>query len=158
VLVIQHDEGGAFGVILNRPSQRTVSDIWEAISESPVSCRQPVHVGGPVEGPLLAFHRSPADSQSMVLPGLFLATDRDHLQRIVRGQPEFRLFCGYSGWGPGQLDAELEMGGWLTSPATVEDVFLPADAMWKHISGKIGLDILAPTIGRQPVPEQPWLN
>lgn len=158
VLMIQHDEEGAFGVVLNRPGDRTVAEIWEAIGEGPIDCPLPVYLGGPVEGPLLALHRNPASSQSKVLKGLYMATSKEHLQRIVRGSREFCVYCGYAGWGPGQLEFEMEMGGWLTTPARVEDVFLPCDEMWKQVSGRIGLTILASAIGRQKVPDEPWLN
>jgi putative transcriptional regulator len=158
VLMIQHDAEGAFGVVLNRPGERTVAEIWEAVGEEPTDCPQPVYLGGPVEGPLLALHRCQDCSQCEILPGLFMATDKDHLRRIVNLPEDFRIFCGYSGWGPGQLESELEIGGWLTSPASVDDIFLPGEEMWKQISGRIGLEILGSTIGRQPVPEEPWLN
>jgi putative transcriptional regulator len=158
VLLIQHADDGAFGVVLNRPGKRTVTEIWEAVGESDINCDLPVYLGGPVEGPLLALHRHAAFSQNQVMPGLYIATGKDQLKRIVRDKREFRVFCGYAGWGPGQLDSEIEIGGWLTSSGCSEDVFLPAEEMWKQISGRIGLEILAPTIGRQPVPEQPWLN
>ena len=55
----------------------------------------------------------------------------------------FRLFVGYAGWAGGQLDGELEAGGWLTTPATCADVFSNQDDLWNRVSRRIGLDILA---------------
>ena len=158
VLMIQHDAEGAFGVVLNRVGQKTVTELWQDAGEEPIECEQLVNVGGPVEGPLLALHTYSPCSQVEVLPGLYMATRKDYLHRIARLGRKFRIFNGYAGWGPGQLDNELGIGGWLTYPATKEDVFLDTDEMWKQISGKIGLEILAPTIGRQHVPDEPWLN
>lgn len=158
VLLLQHDGEGAFGVILNRPGRTTVAEAWKLFGEGPCHSQQRVYRGGPVEGPPLALHTLRSCGQSEVLPGLFVTSRGEWLRRVVRGEKQFRLFLGYAGWGAGQLDSELEMGGWLVHPASLPDVFLEPESMWKRVTGEIGLQILAPTIGRQRVPEQPWLN
>lgn len=157
VLMLQHDNEGAFGVVLNRPSQTRVADVLKRLGKA-CNCQQPTYVGGPVEGPPLLLHDDRASGHSEVLPGLFLATGGEGLRRAVEKLKRFRFLLGYAGWGPGQLDGELEQGGWLVHPAAAQDVFLDPERMWKEISQRIGLEILAPTIGRQQVPQQPWLN
>ena len=158
VLMIQHNEEGAFGVILNRPGHKTVSEIWSLVGEDECESNELVFLGGPVEGPLLAVHTYPPCAQSCISEQLFMATRKDFLNRIVRDKNRFRVFCGYAGWGPGQLESELDAGGWMTYPATVDDVFKDAELMWKQVTGKIGLDILAPTIDKRRVPSEPWWN
>jgi putative transcriptional regulator len=158
VLMIQHNDSGAFGVVLNRPSRKTVRELWALLGEGGCHCEQAVYLGGPVEGPLLALHTHPACAQNDVLPGLFMATRKEYLKRVFQSESRYRIFCSYSGWGPGQLESELEAGGWLTHPATLDDIFADADHLWRRITGKIGLQILAPTIGKRGVPDEPWLN
>jgi len=158
VLMIQHNEEGAFGVILNRPGRKTVSEIWELVGEGECRSDELVFLGGPVEGPLLAIHTHAPCAQQAIFDGLYMATRKDYLNRIVRSKRPFRMFCGYAGWGPGQLESELDAGGWMTHSAIVNDVFQDADVMWKHVTGKIGLEILAPTIDKKRVPSEPWLN
>jgi putative transcriptional regulator len=158
VLMIQHNEEGAFGVILNRPGRKTVAEIWALVGEGECRSEAPVFLGGPVEGPLLAIHTHAPCAQSSVFDGLFIATRKDYLNRIVRSKRPFRVFCGYAGWGPGQLESEIEAGGWMSYPAVLDDVFRSPDEMWKTVMGKIGMEILAPTIDKRRVPTEPWLN
>src|SRR3712207_6054402 len=83
VLVIRHDEEGAFGVVLNRPLPSTVADIWRALGSSDVENEQPIYLGGPVTGPLLAVHRDDEFSEGEVLDGVYYATHKDHLNSLV---------------------------------------------------------------------------
>src|SRR5688572_1282976 len=57
VLMVKHDEEGAFGLILNRPTTNTVREIWRAVTEQDLECEQPIYMGGPVSGPLVCLHR-----------------------------------------------------------------------------------------------------
>jgi len=159
VLMIQHDEEGAFGVVLNRPTNSTVADLWELISQVPCENHDPVHVGGPVAGPLIALHSDLPHSEMEVTPGVYFASDKESIIQIVtKPQGFFRLFIGYSGWAAGQLDSELEAGGWLTERATREDIFSDHADLWNRVSRRIGLDILSPTIKRTWVPDDPSMN
>lgn len=159
VLMIQHDEEGAFGVVLNRPTNNSVADVWELISQLPCDNRDAVHVGGPVAGPLIALHSNFPHSEMEVTQGVYFASDKDSIIQIVtKPQGSFRLFVGYSGWAAGQLDAELEAGGWLTEPATREDIFSDYSDLWNRVSRRIGLEILSPTIKHLWVPDDPSMN
>ncbi len=159
VLMIQHNEEGAFGVVLNRPGKKTVSEVWRIAGEElDCPCEQLINLGGPVDGPLLALHTDQACGQGEVMPGLFVATHKDLIQQLIRTQASFRIMCGYAGWGPRQLEGELEAGGWLHCPASLTEVFACPDAMWKQITGKIGLQVIAPTLGKRRVPDEPWWN
>jgi putative transcriptional regulator len=159
VLMIQHDEEGAFGVVLNRPTNNTIADLWKLISEQPCDSQEPVHVGGPVAGPLIAVHGDLAHSELEITRGVYFASNKDAIIQIVtNSQDPVRLFVGYSGWAAGQLDGELEAGGWLTEAATREDVFSDQDDLWNRVSRRIGLEILSPTIKHLRVPDDPSMN
>jgi putative transcriptional regulator len=159
VLMIKHDNEGAFGVILNRPTQSSVEDVWNLLSEEPVSCKNPVYVGGPVTGPVTVLHGMKTQAEAEVIPGVYFSAHQDHLKRIIsQNRKPFRMFSGYGGWGAGQLEGELEAGGWLTAPASEETVFYKEDNLWEVVCNLIGLDILAAGIKTKHVPADPNLN
>ena len=92
-------------------------------------------------------------------PGVYFAADQDAIVQIVtESQGPFRLFVGYSGWAAGQLDDELEAGGWLTEAATRDDVFSDQADLWNRMSRRIGLEILSPTIKNIRIPDDPSVN
>lgn len=146
VLVMMHGEEGATGIILNRPSNATVSSVWDQISDLECECDDAVHVGGPVEGPLMALHTSLAAAERQILPGVFLTMQREHLNQLVaQDEHEFRIYSGYAGWSPGQLEAEIERGGWLLREAAFEHVFeANEEALWKMVCEHLGHDIMLP--------------
>jgi putative transcriptional regulator len=69
-----------------------------------------------------------------------------------------RLCSGNAGWGSGQLEGELEAGGWLYTKATVDDVFADHESIWKTVTQRIGLEIMMPTVDRERLPSDPSLN
>lgn len=159
VLMVQHDESGALGLILNRPTPQTIQEIWRSISDEMISCEQPVFHGGPVEGPLSALHDNPNWSENEVLPGVHFSAARDHLSQLIRSaEVPFRLFAGYSGWAGGQLESELAAGGWLCAPAKRSLVFGDVDEIWKTAVEGIGQQILQPTVARKHFPSDPSAN
>src|SRR5436305_2107477 len=105
VLVIRHDEEGAFGVVLNRPLPSKVSDVWRALGNDNIANDQPIYLGGPVTGPLLALHTNDEYSEGDVVEGVCYATHKDHLNWLVEDYDgPLKIFSGYSGWGEGQLE------------------------------------------------------
>jgi putative transcriptional regulator len=159
VLMVQHDDEGALGLVLNRPTGNTVGDLWEKVTQKPCACDRLVMQGGPVEGPLMALHMQASLADDEVLPGVFLASTDKHLERIVQ-QPHkpFLLFLGYAGWAGGQLESELKVGGWLTTKARREEIFGDNDELWKEVSSRIGLDILGQGVLPSHIPEDPSVN
>lgn len=159
VLMIQHDEEGALGLVLTRPSAKTVADVWEMVTGESSDCQRLIHIGGPVAGPLMALHTQPQFAEADVVGGVFFCAQKDAIEQIVADEDEpWLLFSGYSGWGPGQLERELKVGGWLTVPAAAEDVFCEGDDLWERLVKKIGQDILAPAIRTSHVPPDPSCN
>ena len=140
VLVGEHSEEGALGLVLNRASEATVE---EAVPELDilVDSFAPVHFGGPVQPSaivVLADFVEPDRAGSLVLDSVgFLPaeTDPDELGELRRA----RVFAGYAGWGPGQLDDELDEGSWIVEPALPEDVFTEdPDELWGQVLRRKG--------------------
>jgi putative transcriptional regulator len=130
VLILEHNSEGAMGLVVNRPSSVSVE---KALSEhlDTGACETPVYVGGPVEGSaLFIMHNclSLGQHDQEIVTGLFLAGSHESFESVVRDgmQPEngvhFRVFCGYAGWGAGQLESEIGRGDWHLLPADGETV------------------------------------
>ena len=159
VLMLEHSSAGAAGVVVNRPTGATLAEIAEQVLDGPDDWDKPIFLGGPVPGPLVCVHDQEAFSEHQVLPGLFVATHRDALDLIVRkAQLPVRLYSGHAGWGSGQLEGELEAGGWLYTRATKDDIFAEHDTIWKTVTQRIGLEIMAPDLDFEHVPPDPSLN
>lgn len=160
VLLIQHVEQGAMGLVLNRPSNVTVADVWKEVFGIDCQCRGFIHIGGPVEGPLILVHSRLEQADMDVLPGLFVSTQKEHLQTIVEEElSPFKLFSGYAGWGAGQLEQEIDAGGWLTTPADGDQVFASPDDLWKKVCESFGSQIMQGQMGAvKHFPNDPSLN
>ncbi len=146
VLIMTHSHEGAMGVILNRPSNLTVAQVWDRISPHiDCQCDDPINVGGPVQGPLMALHSSMALSENNVIPGIYLTLSHESLDQLVlQSDHRFKLFRGYAGWAPKQLENEIEYGGWLTMDADSEHVFQSPDHLWKSVCEQVGRKIMLP--------------
>jgi putative transcriptional regulator len=140
VLVGEHSEEGALGVVLNRASEATVEEAVPELS-SLVDSSDQVHIGGPVQPSaivVLADFVEPDRAAALVLDSVgFLPSevDPDELGELRQA----RVFAGYAGWGPGQLDDELDEGSWIVEPALPEDVFTgdPED-LWSEVLRRKG--------------------
>lgn len=156
VLMLEHTDDGALGVLLNRPSPKTIEQVWQSLDAKPVDNSQPVFLGGPVPGPLIALHTRESLSESAVLPGLYMSVQRDVIDQLVRDADQpLRLYSGHSGWGNGQLEDEMQIGGWHTVDAKVEDVFGDERAnqtLWERVLQRIALDIMLPGIDEEHLP------
>jgi putative transcriptional regulator len=159
VLMVQHDEEGAFGLVLNRPTGKTIRDVWKLVSDEPCECESPIFLGGPVRGPLAAVHAYPDQSNLEVLPAVYYTVDDKSLSELLpKSEKSYRIFIGYSGWSAGQLETELEAGGWLTTPASADDVFDDPERLWQKVSRRIGREFLDATIRPRFVPDDPSMN
>jgi putative transcriptional regulator len=157
VLVASHDDEHAFGLVLNRQGHHTIAAFWEQLIGTALACDQPVRYGGPLEGPLIVIHTDPAKADAEIIPGVHLSSQREHVVSIVESNRQpMMIVNGYSGWGPGQLDRELETGGWLTMKATPEIVFADPDLQWKLATKRISDDILAGIDVRHVPPDPRW--
>lgn len=126
VLVVDHTAEGAFGLVLNRPSESTVAEAVPGVFDEATG-EDPLYVGGPVQPgsvTAIAEHDDPEDATKLLV-GAVGMVDLD----AIPGLSRIRVFAGYAGWGPGQLDAELEAEGWILDDARVEDAFSQGD-LW----------------------------
>jgi putative transcriptional regulator len=152
VLVTEHNPDGAFGVVLNRKGKHAVAELWKGLTEEPTDCPAPTYLGGPVQpGAVFLLHRREdlAGGTEPVLPGLYLGGDVELLGKLIasdkslrdegREEEIFRVYCGYSGWGKGQLDRELKAGGWIVLPASTEFIFsTPPERLWQRTMEEVG--------------------
>lgn len=129
ILMLQDDEEGTVGVVLNRPSEEPVEahlPEWVQRTEPP----HLIHFGGPVE-PEVAIGLSTSDEgMPSGLGGLNLV---DLSSPPPHGGPNVRVYSGYAGWGEGQLDAEIEMGSWYVVQASPDDPFENPDGQWRRV-------------------------
>jgi putative transcriptional regulator len=131
VLMVEHNKGGAMGLVVNRPSTVTVTRALKGHFELP-DTGQVVFTGGPVEKEaLFILHDSPDfdGTESSVVPGLYVGDSAAVFEEIVRAVADgtahlkFRIFAGCAGWSANQLEGEISRGDWLTVPATTEVLF-----------------------------------
>jgi putative transcriptional regulator len=124
VLMIEHSPEGALGLVLNRPSESRVGEVVSELEEL-LRADSPVFVGGPVQpGGLIVLARFPEPDLAALLSFADVGILRAEVP--LDDPPELlaaRAFAGHAGWGPGQLDDELERGDWILEPATVDDAF-----------------------------------
>ena len=141
VLVSEHSEEGAMGVVLNRPSQTTVGEAVAQL-ELAVDADEPVFVGGPVQPTsivLLAEFVDPEQAALIVFGRVGFPSSETGIDDLAEVTDRGRVFAGYAGWGPGQLDAELEQGDWFVEAARPEDVFSDeAAGLWSSVLARKG--------------------
>jgi putative transcriptional regulator len=137
VLICQHDAEGAFGLVINRTTDKKFSEVISAdIPE--VLKEQPLYLGGPVQPTAMSYLHSDAFlPDANVMTGLSLGHSLDELLELGGGYSptrKLKTFAGYAGWAPGQLENEMKRKAWLTHPATLDLVFDPEPGqLWKKI-------------------------
>ncbi len=150
VYICAHNDEGAMGLVINRLfGSISFADLLEQLDikppPTPVGVR--VHYGGPVEsGRGFVLHSTDflRDGTLQVDDDVALTATVDILRAIVDGHgPQHRLLAlGYAGWGPGQLDQEMQANGWLNAPADTRLVFdLDIDAKWERAIAKLGVSL-----------------
>ncbi len=140
VLIVEHSDDGALGLVLNRPSETTVG---EAVSEleALLDVDEPLYIGGPVQPSALIVLAEFEDPEAAALIAFedvgVLGTDS--AEAAPPGVRRGRAFVGHAGWGPGQLDAELERGDWILEPARREDAFCAEPLhLWRTVLTRKG--------------------
>lgn len=142
VLLVEHNDEGAMGLVVNRPSELTVGQALDG-HFAVAGNEDPVFVGGPVEPRALFILHGAEDveeHEAAVVPGLFIGSSEQEFDAVMRRAAEgdatfpYRIYRGCSGWGPGQLEGELRRGDWHPLPAARDDV-LEGDAyeLWDRL-------------------------
>ncbi len=150
--ICEHNEQGALGVVVNRPTEMTVGALFEQV-EIPLAnnelSQRPVYFGGPVQVDRgFVLHRPIGGWQSTLVVDseIGLTTSRDILEAMSQGNgPDSEgmlVSLGYSGWAPGQIEQELGQNAWLTVAANTSIIFdMPPDARLGGAMGLLGIDL-----------------
>ena len=147
VLLCDHGADGAFGLVVNRPSELSAAEAVEF--EPPLAGTNdlPLHIGGPVEptrGWILTAAAPEGVESKDVGAGLYLSASPTFLRRVLTSRPlprRTQVFAGYAGWGPGQLDAELAQSAWLIMPVELDLIFeIPPAVVWEMAIRRLGAD------------------
>lgn len=157
-LMVRHDEDGALGLVVNRPTRTSLSDVWERIADTPCNQSPLLHDGGPCEGPLMLLHRGEGHADHEILPGIYFTADRDNVGPLVAGDDAIKPFVGYAGWTGGQLEGELETGSWLIVDARADLVFDADATTWGRLAERLAPGLLYPDVPDGLFPSDPSLN
>ena len=156
VLIAEHTDSGAMGLVINQPSETLVVDSVDELGRL-VEDQDAVYVGGPVQAQavmVLAEFDDPDASAALVVGDVgFLPADAD-LEQLATVTRRARVFAGHAGWGPGQLDSELAEGAWIVVDADPGDPFREADELWRAVLARRG----GPYAVLSQVPEDPSVN
>jgi putative transcriptional regulator len=147
VYMAEHTDEGAMGVVLNRPAETTVGEAVPDLAWLATDDADSVWVGGPVSPSsviVLAEFDDPSEAALLVEEDLGFVPaeveDRDAFAASVR---RARIFAGHAGWGPGQLEFELEEDSWIIEPAQRADVFTAQpDALWSQVLRRKGSEYM----------------
>lgn len=141
VLIGMHSAEGALGLVLNRPSNATVAEAVPQL-EPIAGGDEPVYVGGPVQPGavvMLAEFNDPAPAAMLVLGRIGLPAPDAGIDDLAAATTRRRVYAGYSGWGEGQLDAEIERGDWIEGDALPDDVFCEQpEQLWSSVLTRKG--------------------
>ena len=148
--ICEHNEEGAMGIVLNRPTDLQLKDILDQLDiglNEGEKGEQPIYLGGPVQtdrGFVLHTAGGDWDSTLKITKEISVTTSRDILQSIVEGNgPQKTLVAlGYAGWAGGQLEEELGANAWLSGPADEAIIFeLPVEKRWEAAAKLLGVDL-----------------
>jgi putative transcriptional regulator len=141
VLVVEHNEEGAMGLVLNRPSETTVGEAVPQLAEL-VDPGDDVLVGGPVQQSgviVLAEFEDPADAAMIAFEHVGIVGTTSEVIEQPTGVRAARAFAGHAGWGPGQLENEVARGDWIVEPARRGDAFTAEPTeLWPEVLTRKG--------------------
>lgn len=161
ILLVEHSDQGAMGLVLNRPMQTMVDEVWDQMSLQPCPVDQALLCGGPCDGPLMLLHDRSELAQIDVCQGVHFTTDEPMVRELLSAAPKaMRFFVGYAGWAPGQLESELNRGGWLVTRATADIVFDPDldDGLWMRVITGIDRSLAMLAMNPKLMPRDPSMN
>lgn len=164
VLMLGSSTEGAVGLVLNRPSDRSIREMWEAVFKKNVETDNLLYIGGPVFGPLMLIHAQPDLADIEVFPGLYFSNRKDAIETIIENDVRpYKLFVGNASWGGSQLARELDESVWYLLPATRdmvfgEDVFSDETELWQNTLSLAGAFALQYVTGHPIWTHDPLLN
>jgi putative transcriptional regulator len=142
VLLCEHNEEGSFGFVLNKPSVMQVNEVVDSIH----NLKNIVYVGGPVQQDTMHFlHRTTEiEGGAQICEGIFWGGSFESLVSLSDvgkvATDDIRFFLGYSGWGPGQLQSELDEDSWIVCDFVTRELLFDTDPqhMWKQALANMG--------------------
>lgn len=146
VLLCDYLPDGAFGIVLNRPTETPASAMVQLDPPVVQGNNLPLCIGGPVQqerGWILVGEVPEGSEYRTIVHGLYLTTSPAVLREVLERQPapRARVLAGYAGWGPGQLDEELAQSAWLMADVDVDLVFdVESSVMWETAIRRLGAD------------------
>ncbi len=160
VLLLAHSEEGAAGLVINRPTEATVTDLSRSIFQGSFSWDKAISLGGPVSGPLVVLHREEGLADHEVVKGVYSTVEDGKVRRTLKSRVDPSLVAiNYSGWGPGQLESELRDDSWEVLLATPDLVFPSQDLdIWKTASQRVRSQKLHALVNLREVPDDPRWN
>jgi putative transcriptional regulator len=140
VLMTEHSEDGAMGIVLNRPGDAIASELMPSLED--IAGQDPLFIGGPVQPQavvLLAEFADPTAAAWIVVADVGLASSETDLSDLGDAVRRGRFYAGYSGWGPGQLELELEIESWIVEPPLPTELFPDdPDSLWSDVLKRKG--------------------
>jgi putative transcriptional regulator len=141
VLITEHNDEGAMGIVLNRPSETLVEDVVPQLA-AVTGEGAPVYVGGPVQPSALVVLAEFSDLDAaawIVVADVGFASADVELGELASAVRRARVYAGYSGWGAGQLEGEMEVDSWIVEPPLPAELF-PDDpgTMWSDVLARKG--------------------
>ena len=155
VLMVEHNDQGSFGLVINQPIEMSAGELLDSLDMPWGGAHEEqVWTGGPVQpesGWLLHGPVAGIDPDSTqvgnggtleISPGLLLSTSPDSLRKLAASPPDcLRIILGYSGWGPGQLAAEMSHGSWMHADIDLDIIFdTPAENIWDRAVRSLGIE------------------
>ena len=144
VLLVEHNDSGAMGIVFNRPSDVTLVDIGKEHGIEVRADAGNAFIGGPVqrERGFLVHRRADVADSVHLHEDVYLSVSTDALRALLGGDPAaYRLCLGYAGWGPGQLEREMVAGGWLNASISSRRIFdTPVEEIWQLVIRDLGID------------------
>ena len=142
ILIAEHTDEGAMGLVLNRPAETLVAEAVPDLSEL-ADTGAPLYVGGPVAADsviVLAEFDEPSLAGVLIDDDLgFVSSGSGDLGEVAGGVRRARVFAGHAGWGPGQLDDELEEESWIVEPPLREEIFAEdSEQLWAAVLRRKG--------------------
>jgi putative transcriptional regulator len=141
VLIGVHNEDGAMGVVLNRPSQLTVGEAVPQLQQA-LGELEPLYIGGPVQRSSVVFlaeFLDPSLAELLVLGRIGFPAPGTGIDELAEATARRRVFAGYAGWAEGQLDVEIAEGDWIAHTPVPQDVFSddPTE-LWSNVLTRKG--------------------
>ncbi|MEM1354442.1 MAG: YqgE/AlgH family protein [Planctomycetota bacterium] len=164
ILMIEHHDEGALGLVLNRVMERRVEEVWEQITLEDCQVDEPLRFGGPCPGPVMMLHDRRDCAGVELAHGVCFSSEPEQVVAATgdpppSGRPR-TYFASYSGWGSGQLESELDQGAWLVASASRDVVFDPDadDGLWMRVLASIDRAIAMLALNPNLVPRDPLMN